>query len=55
MNYTDLKNWSKLTTEEKTRLKYIYGQRSPELTETMHDTSPQGLDKARKQAEVNNG
>lgn len=55
MNYTSLRNWSKLTAEEKERIKYIYGPRSPEVTETMHDTNPESLEKAKKQEEENDG
>ena len=37
MKFTDLKNWSKLTREEKERLKLVYGKLN--ITKTLFDKS----------------
>jgi hypothetical protein len=47
MKLNDLKNWDKLTKEEKTRLRWAYSS-SPQVTKTMHDTTKKSLKKAAK-------
>lgn len=54
MNYTSLKNWKKLTKEERARLKAVYG-RTPKITKTLHDTDEKSLVKHDKQREKDEG
>ena len=50
MKYTDLKNWNKLTREEKARLKKVYGlQGIKKITKTMHDTKEESLKKTKNE------
>lgn len=53
MNFTELRNWRNLTKPERERLKLVYGERSPAITKTLHDTNEDSLKKA-KQYEKHN-
>ena len=52
MKLTELKHWSKLTKEQKARLKAMYGSNA-EITKTLHDTDKKSLKKAREQKKKN--
>lgn len=47
MRLSSLKNWAKLSEEERRRIEEIYG-RSPDLEQSLHDTEPESLRKAMK-------